>query len=1067
MTVSSATTRNSYSGNASTTAFAYGFKIFATTDLEVVIRSAAGVETIKTLSTHYSVSGAGVASGGNVTFGSAPASGETVIIRRKLTLTQGTDYVENDSFPANSHEDALDRLTMITQQIQEEVGRSVKASTTTTLTTPTFTEAAADRANKFLGFDATGNTVAVTDGPLPGTEIDSLADAHVLLYDNGDSRWENKAVSGDIAITAAGVTSISAGAIVNADVSGSAAIVDTKLATITTADKVSGAAVQVDGAADGTGITLADADKILVDDAGTTKYVNMSQVNAYTSSSVAADDIAVGDAAASFATSSGAVVVDSQASTTTIDGHTGVTVQSSNSGDITLDSVADINLDAAGNDVVFKSAGTSIGSISNSSSDLVITASVADKNIDFKGTDGSAGITALSIDMATAGKATFLGDVAVGANIELGHASDTTLARSGSGDVTIEGNAIYRAGGTDVPVADGGTGASSLTDGGVLLGSGTSAVTAMAVLTDGQMIVGDGTGDPVAESGATLRTSIGVGTGDSPTFTNVTASTALLPDASGGADLGSASLEWGDVYVADNKFIKLGNDQDFTIEYDEDGQDTTRVVAAGGVTLSPHGTSSGNTTALKFGELAAGGTNYVGFKAPDALAGDVTWTLPNADGSDGQVLKTNGSSVLSWVGAPSGAGTGDNTDIDSLTLAAGSVGSPSLSKAGDTNSGLTFLAADTVSMVTGGVEQFRFGSNPIPGGSKNMVINGSMKVAQRGTLTGLGAAQAYTSADMWKLFIETTAARVTTSVEAAPAAMIADGFANALKIDVTTVDSSPADSDFIGVEQRFEGQDLQHLLYGTAGAKELTVSFWFQSPKSGTHHVYLVQNDGNYGCPMTFTVASADTAEKFSVTFPALTTSGQDFDNDNAFSMALGFPLMSNGYESTANQWNSGGTWRSTSAQQNLTDHVDNLIYVGGIQLELGSCSTSYAHRSFADELVRAQRYFERLDFNFSNGEPIGNGVAGSTSSFLAGVPFRVKKRAAPTLSSSAASTFDVLYAGGAVAEVGAINSLTSGQYHLQFVGTGVAGSPLTDGASIILRRDATDTTFIDISAEL
>ena len=73
MTVSSATTRNSYSGNGSTTAFAYGFKIFATSDLEVVIRSSAGVETIKSLSTHYSVSGAGDASGGNVTFGSAPA----------------------------------------------------------------------------------------------------------------------------------------------------------------------------------------------------------------------------------------------------------------------------------------------------------------------------------------------------------------------------------------------------------------------------------------------------------------------------------------------------------------------------------------------------------------------------------------------------------------------------------------------------------------------------------------------------------------------------------------------------------------------------------------------------------------------------------------------------------------------------------------------------------------------------------------------------------------------------------------------------------------------------------
>ena len=105
--------------------------------------------------------------------------------------------------------------------------------------------------------------------------------------------------------------------------------------------------------------------------------------------------------------------------------------------------------------------------------------------------------------------------------IELSHASDNTLTAS-SGDLSIEGNVVYRAGGTDVPVSDGGTGASTLTDGGVLLGSGTSAVTAMAVLADGEMIVGDGSTDPVAESGATLRTSIGVGTGDTPQFGGAT-----------------------------------------------------------------------------------------------------------------------------------------------------------------------------------------------------------------------------------------------------------------------------------------------------------------------------------------------------------------------------------------------------------------------------------------------------------------------------------------------------------------------------------------------------------------
>ena len=305
----------------------------------------------------------------------------------------------------------------------------------------------------------------------------------------------------------------------------------------------------------------------------------------------------------------------------------------------------------------------------------------------------------------------------VGTTIELGHATDTTLARSGSGDVTIEGNAIYRAGGTDVPVADGGTGASSLTDGGVLLGSGTGAITAMAVLADGEMIVGDGTTDPVAESGATLRTSLGLGTGDSPTFTTVTASTSLIPDAAGGADLGSTSAEWGDVYVADNKFIKLGSDQDFTIEYDEDGQDTTRVVAAGGVTLSPHGTSSGNTTALKFGELAAGGTNYVGFKAPDAIADDVTWTLPNADGSDGQVLKTDGSGVLSFVAASGGVSLANDTNnFVATATGSGLNGEANLIFDGDnlTMKGPTLTvgdatAEDTMIVFDGNAQDYRIG----------------------------------------------------------------------------------------------------------------------------------------------------------------------------------------------------------------------------------------------------------------------------------------------------------------------------------------------------------------------
>ncbi len=177
MTVSSSTTKVSLSANGTQHSFAYTYKIFADADLEVIVRTSAGAETVQTLNTNYIVTGAGNASGGNVLFkfntGDAsnahhdastdhrPADGTTVVIRRNLTLTQGTDYVENDPFPAAAHEDALDRLTMVTQQIQEEVDRSIKASTGNTFSGATFTLSASDRANKVFSFDSSGN-LAVT-----------------------------------------------------------------------------------------------------------------------------------------------------------------------------------------------------------------------------------------------------------------------------------------------------------------------------------------------------------------------------------------------------------------------------------------------------------------------------------------------------------------------------------------------------------------------------------------------------------------------------------------------------------------------------------------------------------------------------------------------------------------------------------------------------------------------------------------------------------------------------------------------------------------------------------------
>jgi len=183
MTISSTTVKNSYSGDGSTTQFNYTFKIFADSDLQVIIRSAAGTETVKTITTHYTVAGAGNANGGSITFtaGNIPTSTETVVLRRAVPQTQAIDYIANDPFPAESHEEGLDRATMTTQQIQEELDRSIKLSRTNTMTSTEFTVGATERANKILAFDSAGE-ISVTQelGTYKGTDATVTTEAYVV-----------------------------------------------------------------------------------------------------------------------------------------------------------------------------------------------------------------------------------------------------------------------------------------------------------------------------------------------------------------------------------------------------------------------------------------------------------------------------------------------------------------------------------------------------------------------------------------------------------------------------------------------------------------------------------------------------------------------------------------------------------------------------------------------------------------------------------------------------------------------------------------------------------------------
>ena len=183
MTISTTIIKNSYSGDASNDTFAYQFKISTIADMQVIIRSAAGAETVKTLTTHYTVTGAGESSGGNVVFeaGHIPAATETVILRRSTTQTQALDLVENDPFTADSVENAFDKNLAILQELQEQANRSLKISRTNTMTSTEFTNSATDRASKVLAFDADGELSVTQElGTYQGTDATTTTAAYVV-----------------------------------------------------------------------------------------------------------------------------------------------------------------------------------------------------------------------------------------------------------------------------------------------------------------------------------------------------------------------------------------------------------------------------------------------------------------------------------------------------------------------------------------------------------------------------------------------------------------------------------------------------------------------------------------------------------------------------------------------------------------------------------------------------------------------------------------------------------------------------------------------------------------------
>ena len=305
--------------------------------------------------------------------------------------------------------------------------------------------------------------------------------------------------------------------------------------------------------------------------------------------------------------------------------------------------------------------------------------------------------------------------------------------------------------------------------------------------------------------------------------------------------------------------------------------------------------------------------------------------------------------------------------------------------------------------VTGDITASSFNGGQL-GGRRNLIINGAMKVAQRGTsTTGLGSSISYGSLDRFIIEAGNTAGRLTM----AQVADVHDGFANAMKLTCTTADTSIASNEFAILSQRLEGQDLQQMKKGTSSAESVTVSFYVKGNASATYTLELRDNDNSRFNSQEFPVTTDWV--RVSRTFVGDTTGA--FDDDNALSLKCNIHLHAGsdltGGTHVSNTWGTTSNTRVGDNQTSFFDSTNRTFFITGWQMEVGSQATPFEHRSFGEELALCQRYFWQFGTGDPNYTPIGTGVSEGSFSNVA-MFYPTKMRTAPSIAySSGVKVFD------------------------------------------------------------
>ena len=245
------------------------------------------------------------------------------------------------------------------------------------------------------------------------------------------------------------------------------------------------------------------------------------------------------------------------------------------------------------------------------------------------------------------------------------------------------------------------------------------------------------------------------------------------------------------------------------------------------------------------------------------------------------------------------------------------------------------------------------------GVNRNVIINGAMNVAQRATSsTGVGASSAYLTVDRFKVLPSTTSGRVTMSQDSSAPS----GFANSLKLDVTTADTSVAAGEYFIIGHKIEGQNLQGFAKGTSDAKPFAVSFYVKGNASATYACELFDSNGRQASKL-FNVTTDWT--RVELTFDPDTTGA--FADDNGMGLELNFWLHagSNFSGGTLNQTFASNTNANRAAGiTSLFDSTSRTFFITGVQLEVGQNATEFEHEPFDVTLEKCRRYYHQFYYS-------------------------------------------------------------------------------------------------------